>query len=318
MKIFCRGLLPAFTFTLQAIPADGERMKKKLTHSIWRYAFIIFAMLIVARLNLRVKKNPPLRQCTSTSKQRRPFLEALKEKATQTSSASRNSSKLLEHVVYSEEELISAAITDGLTIWLASPGGSGLNMLVKSILSSIDELAVFGKFDGEIVTDAQSTPLTPGVWTHKLCHYYKPLHSNGIEFAVFIYRKPRETLQSLVRRKLLRINFDKMKDFEHRDMEYNLTNAIKLFRGQLQEWLSAEVNYPILTIKYETFLTETDMVSKLLGVPLHVPPKINDTRGKQFVRNGQELENLPGFAEAAYELLNWESLYNHSPNICLR
>ena len=132
---------------------------------------------------------------------------------------------------YSETELKKQINNQSIQLWINSYGGSGSNWLEQNLKSNYK--------------------ISTYIWRLKLCHYIRPINNIPITMAVYIYANPVYAIVSELRRKYLRMNFYKMMPIEYKELRYSIRTMLEKMSEQMNNWKNANVNYPVILIKYE-------------------------------------------------------------------
>jgi hypothetical protein len=138
-------------------------------------------------------------------------------------------------------EYASTIFMPDVTLWISSYGGSGTNFLYK-------------------VLQSKHLCYTEN-WVQYLCHAYTPIVSNIVQKSIFVYAHPIVSiLCQQVRVKVpngfastLPINYLKISQGKmNHHLPFSIDNFIRIIIEQMHNWKYANVNYPILLLRYET------------------------------------------------------------------
>ena len=150
-----------------------------------------------------------------------------------------------------DKELAEIINRQKMELWICSYGGSGTNWLKKNL--------------------KKKYRINTKIWDDKLCHYIRPIDKLSINYAIYIYADPLFAVISQIRRNLSKRNFYKMIPKENANLKYSVRKFFEKITEQMRNWLNAEVNYPILFIKYEKINENINNIFKELSAEIVLP-----------------------------------------------
>jgi hypothetical protein len=168
---------------------------------------------------------------------------------------------------YTEEEIKKNIEKQKITLWVNSYGGSGTNWLRKNLMQKYNI----------------STP----IWRKKMCHYIKPIGNLDIKYAFYIYGDPLYASISELRRgnknmSFFEMNFYKMMPIEDKNLIYSYPLMMEKMIEQMNNWKNANVNYPVVLIKYEKIGEHISEIENLLSLQFKIPYQSRKTDQKMI------------------------------------
>lgn len=197
---------------------------------------------------------------------------------------------------YYDENIIKNRVKDQKqNLIVNSYGGSGTNWLRKNFS---------GKYN-----------VTSGIWREKLCHYIRPVNDLPLKFGIYIYGDPLHASISELRRRnknmsFFKMNFYKMMPIEYKNLKYSYPLMMEKMSEQMNNWKNADVNYPVILIKYEKIGEHITEIENLLGLKFKIPYQSRKTDQKMinFYTNKY---NLSKYSES---IKNTREVYDSMPD----